>query len=196
MRLTSVVFLAVFLLFALNPTNAFALKCKALPSVEAKYEKYDGIIIGYVEDIVQTDETKRVDLKVLKSYKGIDDATLTIQEDVTWGPSNLGEENLYFLIQTDKGWENPLCAPTEKVGNASEELEYLRDKEISLKTISASTNNTSRLSFEPVVAETTGITGVSSDNSSTNKWIFILSGACILVLLGLGIKRFVKRGKE
>lgn len=199
MRRINAVGLLVVLLFVLWPSDAQALKCKALPSLEAKYERYDGIVIGYVEEIGQTGEQKRVDLNVVKSYKGIEDTAITIHEDITWGPSQLGEENLYFLIRTDGGWEHPLCAPTARIDYAAEELEYLRDKEIPLKADASSREASPNLRIASTIAaaaaESAAMTEFRPD-ASADKWGFILLGAIMAVVIGLGMYRFVKRGGE
>jgi len=188
MRFAGKLLLTAILAFVFHPADGHALKCKALPSSEVKYEKYDGIILAQVEDIVQTAEYRQVGLKVLKSYKGIDDRTVTIYEDVDWGPSNVGEENLYFLLQTDRGWENPRCSPTDRADYAGEELEFLSDKELPLQPVPAPITETADVTRHVQQAAVEPEIGKQSTRLSL-RWWHLTGFAGLLILLGLGLRR-------
>jgi hypothetical protein len=193
-RFTGTLLLAAILILVFHPTEAHALKCKQLPSVEVKYEKYDGIILAHVEDIVQTEEYRQVDLKVLNSFKAIDDRTLTIYEDANWGPSNLEEENLYYLLQTDRGWENPICSPTERVDYAKEDLEFLTNKEISLQPPPTPIIVTTKVTQQvQQVVEEPEISPQSTRSSPY--WWYLTGAASLLLLLGYGFRRLLTRNK-
>jgi len=120
----------------LPASPSWALSCAQLPSMAAAYESYDGIILAHVESVARKKDSNLVRLTVKKSFKGVESANLAVGEDITWGslwgPSEPGEDYVFFLRQKDGQWENPLCAPTKKASEASEELEFLKDKEIQL----------------------------------------------------------------
>ncbi|MOA05000.1 hypothetical protein D3C78_1245790 [compost metagenome] len=121
----------------MNPTEAHALSCAEMPSVQEAYDQYDGIVVGRVDKVIFKQESNEVRLAISKSYKGIDQQSLSVEENPTWGalwgPSEVGEEYLFFLQQTDGGWENPLCSPSMKTASASKELGFLKDKEIPIQ---------------------------------------------------------------
>lgn len=123
----------------IQPTNTLALSCAEMPSVEEAYARYDGIIVGKVDKVTRQGEHNKVKVSVSKSYKGVDVNKLTLTENSTWGatmgPSVVGEEYVFFLRQKDGVWENPLCAPTVKLADASDMLEYLKDKEIPITQV-------------------------------------------------------------
>lgn len=152
LMLMSVLFVVV------QPTNTFALSCATLLGVEEAYEKYDGVVVGQVDDVVQKTNNNEVELTVMQSFKGVEDATLTVKENITWGAlmgsSEVGEKYLFFLSQTDGEWENPLCAPTVKVAGAAAELEYLKEKEILIPNPGNADNGSGTL-LEPVIASST-----------------------------------------
>lgn len=192
-----VLLVTMFFVFLL-PSNVMALSCVEPPSIEEAYEKYDGVIMGQVEDVTWNKQSNQIKLKVIKSYKGIDENSLLIEENITWGslwgPSEVGKEYLYFLRQTESGWENPLCSPTKKVADTSDELRYLKDKEITLKTVPDTTEPPSdnMKHIEPIVSDE-----VNKDDPSpsTNWTVIILIGAALLIVLGIVIFRLVRRGK-
>jgi len=128
--------LLLILFLMLLPSQAFALSCVEIPTKEAAYEKYDGIIIGKVKEVVRKKEHNEVKLEVVKSYKAIDQTLLSVNENITWGalsgPSEVGEQYLFFLKKEGTEWENPLCAPSNKVSESANELDFLKDKEIPL----------------------------------------------------------------
>lgn len=169
-------------LYPQHPQNVAALSCAELPFIEDAYEKYDGVIIGKVKEVVRRNDSNQVKLSVLKSYKAISQTSLTVKEDPTWGavwgPSEVGQEYLFFLRQNAGGWENPLCAPTKKIEDAAEELKFLQDKEISLVS----------------VAEPMGSDGNRDSHASSIIWIIVIF-VCLLVVMGYSLFRMVKRGK-
>jgi len=107
-----------------------------MQSIEESYEWYDGIIVGKVEELTPGSPNNELKLKVSKSYKGIEEEYLVIDEDSTWGaiwgPSEVGQEYLFFLIKANDKWANPLCSPTIRSSAAATELKFLEDKEIPL----------------------------------------------------------------
>lgn len=173
--------LLLILIVTLQPGQVSALSCASLLSVDKAYEEYDGVIVGYVEDITRTSKSNELQLKVVTSYKGVEDAGIRVAENITWGaldgPSEKSEEYLFFLKKKDGGWENPLCAPTKKKADASAELAYLKGKEIQLKTTA--------------VQESAPI-----ETKSTN-WTLII--AILTVVLGVityGLIRYLKRARR
>lgn len=127
---------AALLVMFLNPQQAQALSCVKKLTIEESYEWYDGIVIGKVEELTPGTQNNELKLKVSKSYKGVEEAYLVIDEDSTWGaiggPSEVGEEYLFFLTETGGKWINPLCSPSLKASAAGSELKFLEDKEIPL----------------------------------------------------------------
>jgi hypothetical protein len=171
-----------------------------MPEVERAYEKYDGVLIGQVVDVSANKESNQIELKVIKSFKGIKEETLTLQENMfwgsLWGPSEVGQKYLYFLRQTKSGWENPLCSPTKKVIDTTVELTYLQDKEIQLNKVP--------VTGKPSLDNNTIVDQVSDEvikddppppQSPTNWKVIILIGTGLLVVLGTGIIRLVMRSK-
>jgi len=139
--------LAIFIVLMISPTTTYALKCVEMPTGEQGYEEYDGIIVAYVEDVVRKKDDNIIKLKVIKSFKKISEEQISVKENITWGslwgPSEIGEEYLYYLRETDSGWENPLCSPTMKVAEAANELTFLQDKEVVIKKNSTPTQSPS-----------------------------------------------------
>ncbi|NOU73662.1 hypothetical protein GC098_19930 [Paenibacillus sp. LMG 31458] len=127
----------IALLVFLFPVNTYALSCAQMPSMEQAYEQYDGVIIGLVEGVVRKKESNQIQLTVVKSFKGIEEHTINVDEDITWGslngPSEKGVHYLLFLKKKGNEWVNPLCSPSKKLADASKELDYLKDKEVPLK---------------------------------------------------------------
>jgi len=121
--------IAFVILFAfLCPAHTFALSCAQLPTVESAYDKYDGVILGHVDDIVKKSDQHQLRIKVIKSFKGVDVDQIVAKENMTWGESKKGEQFLYFLTKENSEWESPLCAPLKKAAEASEELKFLEAK--------------------------------------------------------------------
>lgn len=178
-RLVMLLFLVVFLF----PANTYALSCAEMPSIEKTYEKYDGVVIGRVEKVVRKKESNQIQLTVVKSFKGTQEHQISADEDITWGalngPSEVGEQYLFFLRKKGSEWENPLCSPAKKLADASKELEYLKDKEIPLKEV--------KVAIEP--------SNLKAANSSIH-WavIVILVGVMGTVLYGL--LRYKKRANR
>lgn len=139
------VMVSIFLILMVSPTTTYALSCVEMPTGEQGYEEYDGIIIGHVEDVVREKDDNIIKLKVIKSFKKIEEEELSVKENVTWGslrgPSEIGEKYLYYLRESDTGWENPLCSPTMKAADATEEFAFLEDKEIPIERIAAPTES-------------------------------------------------------
>ena len=136
-----IVLLLIVMLLA-YPVSASALSCVEMPGIEQAYQSYDGIVVGEVLGISRKGDANEVRLKVLQSFKGVEEQTLLVEENVMWGalngPSEKGEEYLFFLQKQPDGWEHPLCSPTQKTAAAADELDFLADKEIQLQSAPAS----------------------------------------------------------
>ncbi|NOV01698.1 hypothetical protein [Paenibacillus planticolens] len=158
---------------ALVPADASALSCAGPPSVEKSYELYDAVIVANVDDVVRKRNSMELKLTVLTSFKGIEERNLTVAEDLTWGTSERGKPYLFFLKKKDGGWENPLCSPTKMAGDASQELIFLKDKEIPLKAFE-----------EP-----------KANESAPMLWVVPVTLMCLLSALVYGGVRFGKRRK-
>lgn len=134
--------LLVLVILLAYPVPASALSCVELPTIEQAYQRYDGVVVGEVLEIGRKGDANEVKLKVLQSFKGVEDQTLLMEENITWGalngPSEKGEAYLFFLQKQQDGWEHPLCSPTKKTAEAANELDFLKDKEIQLQTTPAS----------------------------------------------------------
>lgn len=122
-------------------SSVSALSCAYILTVEDAYAKYDGVVIAQVKEIQQLNrqnsENHQVVLTILKSYKNIQQRQLIIQENSTWGalngPSEVGNQYIFFLNQKDGEWENPLCGTSKKVSElTSVEYKFLQDKELVL----------------------------------------------------------------
>ncbi len=126
------VFWFVFLTLMI-PINTFALSCVEIASIEEAYEKYDGVIVARVTEVNRKNEYNKIGLAVSQSFKGVEEDMISLKENATWGnlngPSEVGEAYLFFLRSIDGKWENPLCSPSMKVTEASEALDFLKDKE-------------------------------------------------------------------
>ncbi|WP_438491518.1 hypothetical protein [Paenibacillus sp. IHBB 3054] len=124
----------LFTLFLPAPSTS-ALSCVQLLSMEAAYDTYDGVVIGHVEDVVQTSHNNQIHMTIVRSFKAITEPSLLVDENMAWGamngPSEEGRDYLFFLKQKDGKWENPLCSPSVKISDAYVDLEFLKDKEIS-----------------------------------------------------------------
>lgn len=133
--------LLLVILFA-YPAPASALSCAEMPTIEQAYQRYDGVVVAEVLEIGRNGDENDVQLQVLQSFKGVEDAALVVRENITWGalngPSVKGEEYLFFLQRQQNGWEHPLCSPTKKAADAVTELDFLQDKEILLAADAAS----------------------------------------------------------
>jgi hypothetical protein len=171
-----------FVLLFFYPKTTFALKCVELPSIESAYEKYDAVIIGYVDGVVRNTQSNQINLRVIKSFKGTEESKIAAEESIAWGTSKTGEEYLYFLIKTDKGWEIPLCSPMMAVADASEELVFLQDKEIPLKNVSVPKGS--------VVDETPITTSIPTESNVTAPY-FINWTAIVVIVILIGVIVFV-----
>lgn len=151
-----IILLSIFLILFISPTTTYALKCVEMPTGEQGYKEYDGVIVGHVEDVVREKDNNVIKLKVIKSFKKIDVEQISVKEDMTWGslwgPSEVGEEYLYYLRESGSGWENPLCSPTMKVADAAGEMAFLQDKEVPIKGMSDPSGSSSETSEIPRIS--------------------------------------------
>ncbi|MNC19462.1 hypothetical protein D3C75_673950 [compost metagenome] len=158
-------------LYPQHSRHTSALSCEVIYSVEMIYEKYDGVILAKVQKVSrEKDDSNQVRVQVLKSYKGVTDASLTLTESSGfgsfWGLSEKGQTYLFYLKKNETGWENPLCSPTLKQGDAVKELAFLEGKELPLNGVS-----------EP------------SGTSGGTVWLVTSGALCLSGLLGYGIYR-------
>lgn len=124
----------------IHPKEVYALSCaQPSSSVLEEYEKYDAVVVGHVDEVIRHDDHNEVRLTISTSFKGIAANKVAVSEDITWGsmwgPSQVGEQYLFFLRLVDGNWENPLCSPTKKIVGDSAELDPLRGKEIPLRDV-------------------------------------------------------------
>jgi len=162
-------------LLLFQPGKAVALSCAEISSVEDAYTTYDGIIVATVDSVRGSHaDTNSVQLTVTKSFKGVQTDRLRIEENRSWGalngPSKPKESYLFFLKQDNKGWENPLCAPTMKLADATQALVFLEQK--------------GELPLQEAPAEAMG--------SSILIWLAIVVGVIVLAIFGW--VRYRKRG--
>ncbi|OAB36719.1 hypothetical protein PMSD_10365 [Paenibacillus macquariensis subsp. defensor] len=181
---------SIFIVLMISPTTTYALKCVEMPTGEQGYEEYDGIIIGRVEDVIRKKDNNIIKLKVIKSFKKISEEQISLKENITWGslrgPSEIGEEYLYYLRQTDSGWENPLCSPTMKVAEAANELTFLQDKEVVINRISTQTQSPSDDNKVSELSSDDKTNQASNTNGSISKYISSNSTEIVIIVGVLG----------
>ncbi|WP_236343405.1 hypothetical protein [Paenibacillus plantiphilus] len=173
---------ALLLLSPMHAATTYALSCVELPSVDKAYERYDGIIVGKVDEVSRHDDRHEAKLTVSKSYKGVDKQNISIDEDMTWGalngPSEVGQQYLFFLNKKDGGWENPLCAPTVKIADASEQLAFLKDKEIALDYETAPaempSNGSGKADDHAADDQAADNTAIAETDDASSRWTVIL----------------------
>ena len=127
----------------MHAPNAHALSCVGF-TVEEAYERYEAVIVGQVDAMERyggTDEHNQTEVTVLRSFKTIEDRQLSVLENATWGAgfasSEVGGQYLMYLNKTADGWEQPLCSPGMLIEHKTEDLKWLEDKEIPLKSLNA-----------------------------------------------------------
>lgn len=158
---------------ALVPAHASALSCAMPPSIEKSYELYEAVVVANVDDVIRKKNSRELKLTVLTSFKGMEDRNLAVAEDITWGTSERGKQYLFFLKKKEGGWENPLCSPTKLAGNASQELSFLKEKEIPLRAAEVPETN----------------------ESAPTRWVLPVLLMCVLSALIYGGVRFGKKRK-
>jgi hypothetical protein len=122
------IWMAIFLFsIILMPNKSFALSCVEPPPPDIAFDEYDAVIIGLMQDIKVNRTNKILTVKVEKSYKGVNEKIITVEEDLDWGESQLDFDYLYFLNKEGTNWVHPLCSPT--TNNASIANTYFADKE-------------------------------------------------------------------
>jgi len=117
---------------ALPVQQADALKCMEQPNIEENVKHYDGIIAAQVNKITDSKHTNILKLKVLQSFKNVRESSIKVYENADWGTSMEGESYLFYLKQDEGKWELPLCSPTKPLDEATDDLAYLKDREIPL----------------------------------------------------------------
>jgi hypothetical protein len=126
----------IIVLFSINliPNKSFALSCVEPPPPDIAFHKYDAVIIGEVQNIEEKRLNKILTIKVEKSFKGVDEKVIKVEEDGDWGESQLNFDYLFFLNKEDEKWVHPLCSPT--TNNASIANTYFANKkEIPLENV-------------------------------------------------------------
>lgn len=111
----------------LLPAQSFALSCAELPSPDVAYDRYEAVIIGTVEDIQERSDEKTLIIEVNKSFKGVNKEIIAVEEDLTWGESQLNAEYLFYLNKEGEEWVHPLCSPTTLNTDIADE--FYADKE-------------------------------------------------------------------
>lgn len=178
--------------------QAEALSCVPPRPIDEALGQYDGVIVGKVESVEQgSGDYNEVTLRVLSSYKAITEHTLVVRENVTWGSlwgnSQVEEEYLFFLQEQDGIWENPLCAPTRKLADAKEELEYLRGKELALKPVVLPAGSSSE---DGVIEGGSAASVQEEEDHAPLKRKLALSGAGLLGLAALGTAAYKIRRRK
>lgn len=190
---------ALIIMGQLQPSTVQALSCAEIPAIEEAYKKYDGVVVGYVHGLDEKRNYNEIKVTVDKSFKGIQEKDITFHENKTWGnlngPSEVGEQYLFFLTIKDGNWENPLCSPSMKMVDASEELAFLKDKEIQLSTNDSSNETTVEKGNgeEPPSEVRPALENESVTDSASISWIAVVIMACLIMILLLGVIR--KRSK-
>ncbi|WP_078556250.1 hypothetical protein [Bacillus alkalicellulosilyticus] len=167
----------------LIPKQSYALSCVEPSPPDVAYNEYDAVIIGTVQKIKENNGIKMLTIKVDKSFKGVDKKIIEVEEDFTWGESELNSSYLYFLNENGDNWVLSLCSPTTSNIDAADK--YLSDKEaIPLSNVIANENEPSDI-LEEVQVEDEGDTNNEESNSLTIivlvAIIFILSLFTILI---------------
>lgn len=114
------------------PTQSLALSCVELPPMEESFNNYEAIVVAKVITIAQSENNKILEVEVENSFKKINSKNLEIQEDVTWGMSELGKTYLFFLNEENGTLVNPLCSPTTLYEGSVINEPILQGKEIPL----------------------------------------------------------------
>ena len=135
------IMIALFIISLLvMPKQGFALSCVEPSPPDIAFNEYDAVIIGTVEKIKENKNEKLLTIAVDKSFKGVDKNIITVEEDITWGTSQLNADYLYYLDKEGKNWVHPLCSPTTDNTDIAEES--LADKEeIALQNVEITENN-------------------------------------------------------
>lgn len=130
------VFVLLCALFV-DPGRSYALSCVEPPPPDAAFEEYDAVLIGSVEKIQTGLSAKTVTIEVEKSFKGVNEKTISVFEDITWGESQVGATYLFFLNREGGKWIHPLCSPTTHKTVLADE--YFYDKpELMLQEVKSS----------------------------------------------------------
>ncbi|RJE85158.1 hypothetical protein D3P07_21555 [Paenibacillus sp. 1011MAR3C5] len=124
--------LMLVIYLAVPGQQADALKCMEQPNAEENVEHYDGVIVAQVEKITKVEHTNTLKLKVVQSFKNVQETSIKVYENADWGTSEAGESYLFYLKQDNGKWELPLCSPTKPLDKAADDLAFLQDREIPL----------------------------------------------------------------
>ena len=144
--------IALFIISLLfMPKQGFALSCVEPSPPDIAFDEYDAVIIGIVVKIKETHNGKILTVAVDTSYKGVDENFITVEEDITWGTSQLNAGYLYFLDKDGEDWIHPLCSPTTDHTYIAEE--FLADKEtITLQNVEIDENESNYGVFVALLA--------------------------------------------
>jgi len=191
-------FAALSPLLWISPPQASALSCALADSVEESFARYDGVAVGRVIAIVPGNETNELRIDISRSFKGVEFASLTVSENAFWGaydgPSEVGEEYLFFLTRTDEGaWEHPLCAPSAKTSTAARELEALEELgDVPLVAEAERTETANGQDGGGAAAAGEGMPKVATGAAGKAAWL----GAAAAGLLGLAVAIVVRRRRR
>lgn len=160
------------------PKQTYALSCVEPSPPDVAYNEYDAVIIGTVQKIKENNGVKMLTINVDKSFKGVDKKIITVEEDFTWGESELNSDYLYFLKKDGVNWVHPLCSPTTSNVDAADK--YLSDKE--------------EIPLQPVVHnEKEPKDDINKEESNSLTIIVLLAIVLILSLLTIFIRNRMKK---
>lgn len=124
----------IFLTIILPNGKSEALSCAESPPPEIAFERYDGVIKGTVKAIEEKRKENVLTVHVSKSYKGVAQNIIAVEEDSMWGESRINEDYLFYLMQEDGKWTNPLCSQTTNSPFAANGF-LIGQKEIALEEV-------------------------------------------------------------
>lgn len=143
--------------FLLVPDRGLALSCAEPSPPDVAFDEYDAVLIGSVAGIENTSENKKLTIDVQKSFKGVDEKTITVSEDITWGESQENATYLFFLDKDGDKWIHPLCSPTTHNTAVADE-EFSDKEEITLQEVAASRSDSYNFAPMALIAVLTAIT--------------------------------------
>ena len=135
----------------LIPGRSYALSCVEPPPPDVAFDKYDAVLIGSVEKIESGKTVKILTIEVEKSFKGVDEKTITISEDLTWGESQENATYLFFLNREGKKWVHPLCSPTTHNTNIAEET-FADKEEVTLQAVESTGSESTDTALKVLIA--------------------------------------------
>lgn len=110
---------------------AFACQCEEGVIVSDSFRDADAVFLGEVERVVTKDLSVEAELKVEKSWKGVDTETVTL---LSWATNcylhfEAGRSYLIFGSKNQDGkYQERACSHAARAADAGKQLEYLRSK--------------------------------------------------------------------